>query len=322
MGNVLDLTGGMYRRLWTDRVRLGRRINRVSPEAEMWFWRLHTICDDLGTFPSDPGVCLYAAAPMRRDVTPEQVAKWLNELASVEGGKTMGLIVLYECEGKEWGSIRDFEDLQARGRNGKRVKRFPGPEEASRAIKAMAKQLADARAATPPIVAETPIPATQPVLTLEEPPKAEEPRKRQPDAIWDAVAAEWFGGTVAKPDTKRVGKVVSALKEHKATLEQFIERTARYRQQWPDAECTPEAVVKHWVRMGEAGKPAAPSKGYGGAVADAGETVEEREERREFAFAQHAFSKLPEAERRRRIALHGASPVRAVKAFANESSRA
>ncbi len=113
-----------------------------------------------------------------------------------------------------------------------------------------------------PVPAEYPsgaraVPADCPPSTLEgrkegngrklAPPSAKP--ARDPDPLWDCVAAIWFGATVKKPQATRVGKVVRDLKAYGATPAELRIRVDRYKTQWPDAECTPEAIVKHWYRF-------------------------------------------------------------------------
>ncbi len=73
------------------------------------------------------------------------------------------------------------------------------------------------------------------------------PRAR--DEVWDEVAKIWFAGDVKKPDAARVGKLVRDIKAHGGTAKDVNQRIQRYKKEWPDAECTPEAVVKHWARF-------------------------------------------------------------------------
>lgn len=78
-------------------------------------------------------------------------------------------------------------------------------------------------------------------------PKSSKASNRQPDPIWDEVARQWFGGTVADPDRPRVGRIVAALKAHNASPTDIARVRAAYRAKWPSAADTPEAVVKHWA---------------------------------------------------------------------------
>ena len=117
----VDLRRGTYRYLWSG-ARTGRRINSASRDAEFWFWRVHMICDDYGCFPADPLRCRAEAAPLRTDITDELVAGWLTELAE------HGLVAMYDADGERFGAIVGFTAMQPKGRNGKRVSRFPMPD--------------------------------------------------------------------------------------------------------------------------------------------------------------------------------------------------
>lgn len=82
------------------------------------------------------------------------------------------------------------------------------------------------------------------------------PRKpREPDPIWDAVAAIWFGGTVIPSQATRVGRVVRDLKALEATPDDIADRHERQRDEWGDAGATPESLVKHWHQFGPDRKP-------------------------------------------------------------------
>lgn len=78
---------------------------------------------------------------------------------------------------------------------------------------------------------------------------SDEKPPREPDPVWDAVAATWFGGNVARPDAKRCGKIVSDLKAHGATATSIPKVLSAYKRKWPNAAATPEAIVKHWAEF-------------------------------------------------------------------------
>ncbi|TVQ53328.1 MAG: hypothetical protein EA377_08210 [Phycisphaerales bacterium] len=80
-------------------------------------------------------------------------------------------------------------------------------------------------------------------------PAPKQSRQRR-NRLWDAVAEEWFGGEIPKPQAARAGKIVNALRDYNATPADLTTRIERYRRSWPNAECTPEAIVKHWHRFG------------------------------------------------------------------------
>lgn len=114
---VTDLTRGVYRRIYSGFI-TGQRINKLSLNAEAWFWRVMATADDFGNAPADPDLCRAATAG-RRSVTSKQIAGWLKEM------KTVGLITLYRAKGEWFLHVTGFEESQPAGKNGKRIKRYP-----------------------------------------------------------------------------------------------------------------------------------------------------------------------------------------------------
>lgn len=124
MPKDIDLQKGNWRRLWSNFTR-GKRINAVSREAEMYFWRLYAAVDDFGNLEAEPFL-LHAATAGRRSMTPDEIVDWVNELASVTlNGVLSPLLSLYEVDGDDFLHIHNFVEWQPAGRNGKRVQRFP-----------------------------------------------------------------------------------------------------------------------------------------------------------------------------------------------------
>lgn len=121
---VTDLTRGVYRRLYAGFIK-GQRINKLSLQAEAWFWRVLTTVDDFGNGEADPELCRAATVGRRTSVTRAQIARWLDEMAAVN------LISFYSVKGEKYLNVLKFESWQPAGKNGRRIKRFPGPEEAS-----------------------------------------------------------------------------------------------------------------------------------------------------------------------------------------------
>lgn len=122
-GMVTDLTRGIYRRLYAGFIK-GRRINSLSLFAEAWFWRVLASADDFGNADADPGLCYAATVGRRKGISIEDVSNWLMELGE------SGLIQFYATEsGDNYLHIVGFEELQPAGKNGKRVCRFPLPDE-------------------------------------------------------------------------------------------------------------------------------------------------------------------------------------------------
>lgn len=118
---VTDLTRGVYRRLYSGFIK-GQRINKLSLQAEAWFWRVYAVADDFGNHDADPEL-VRAATKGRRRVSTKQVSQWLAEM------ETVGLISFYHNRGEIYLHILRFDETQPAGKNGKRVKRFPLPGE-------------------------------------------------------------------------------------------------------------------------------------------------------------------------------------------------
>lgn len=89
---------------------------------------------------------------------------------------------------------------------------------------------------------------------------AQNKTRRQPDPIWDAVAALFFPSGVAKLEYKRVGRIVSILKDKHATPDDIRRRYRLYHDKWPTMACTPEALVKHWDTFPEANHRQGPTR--------------------------------------------------------------
>jgi hypothetical protein len=119
---VTDLTRGVYRRLYSG-FTTGQRINKISLNAEAWFWRVVATVDDFGNGRADPDLCKDATAGRRRRVTAKQIAGWLKEMADV------GLISFYSIKGELYLHVFKFEETQPAGKNGKRLKRYPTPDD-------------------------------------------------------------------------------------------------------------------------------------------------------------------------------------------------
>src|SRR6185503_3014285 len=87
-----------------------------------WFWRVLATVDDFGNGDADPELC-HAMTAGRRKVTPKQVSGWLREM------REAGLIEFYEAKGEPYLHVTGFEVSQPAGKNGKRFKRYPFPDE-------------------------------------------------------------------------------------------------------------------------------------------------------------------------------------------------
>lgn len=115
---TIDLKNGIYRRVYSMAIR-GKRINSVSLSAEACFWRLHLVADDFGNLEASIDLLLAQAFTRRRSVTEELLRGWLSELVNA------GLITPYNDGAESYIHINDFEELQPKGKNGKRVRKYP-----------------------------------------------------------------------------------------------------------------------------------------------------------------------------------------------------
>jgi hypothetical protein len=118
---VTDLTRGVYRRLYSGFI-TGQRINKLSLQAEAWFWRVLATVDDFGNGHADPDLCR-AATVGKRKIPARQISEWLRQMRNV------GLIELYTAKGEPFLHVVGFEITQPAGKNGKRLKRYPLPDE-------------------------------------------------------------------------------------------------------------------------------------------------------------------------------------------------
>ena len=88
--------------------------------------------------------------------------------------------------------------------------------------------------------------------------------KQRTDEVWDAVAVECNVDASALTDTgrKNVGKTVAELKRAGATGDDVTQKAAIYREKYPDAPLTVNALRKHWAELtpGSIPKPTAAPK--------------------------------------------------------------
>jgi hypothetical protein len=121
---VTDLTRGIYRRVYSGFIK-GQRINRLPLESEAWFWRVLAAVDDFGNMEAEPELFRDATAG-RRTITTQQAAQHMCQMA---GHK---LIEFYEVRGELYLHIIGFEDMQPAGKNGRRIRRCPIPDESQK----------------------------------------------------------------------------------------------------------------------------------------------------------------------------------------------
>ena len=120
--NVTDMTRGVYRRLYAG-ARTGKRINQVSVEAELLFWRLHCVADDFGNLPGDPYLVRIEAVPLRREWDDLRVSQLLDELVTTVTDRP--LVSFYDAAGERFIHISDFLNRQPGNRSGRRIRKYP-----------------------------------------------------------------------------------------------------------------------------------------------------------------------------------------------------
>jgi hypothetical protein len=82
-------------------------IDRLSVEAERFFYRLIVKCDDYGLYYGDERILLGACFPLRvSEIKCDQVRSWLSEL------ETVGLIIRYQVDDRVYISFTSWADHQ------------------------------------------------------------------------------------------------------------------------------------------------------------------------------------------------------------------
>lgn len=97
----------MSSRILSDSILSSATLDKLCPEQECLFYRLLVCADDYGCMDVRPIVVLARCYPLRiGKIQPDQIASWLEELAKV------GLITLYQVEGKDYLRIAKWEEHQ------------------------------------------------------------------------------------------------------------------------------------------------------------------------------------------------------------------
>jgi hypothetical protein len=82
------------------------KMAELSGDEERCFWRLQTHCDDEGRCEDHPRLIWAALFPLHADVSPDDVAVWLDALVEV------GLLVRYVVGGKRYVQVERWHDFQ------------------------------------------------------------------------------------------------------------------------------------------------------------------------------------------------------------------
>ena len=122
--NLLNLSqsnqsNGMPNRIIREGILTSERVNRLAPQAELFYRRLMSVVDDFGRFTAHPGLLRSACYPLRVDEVREaDISRWLAEV------QLAGLIALYAVAGKGYLEMIDFRQ-QVRAK----VSKFPAPDD-------------------------------------------------------------------------------------------------------------------------------------------------------------------------------------------------
>jgi hypothetical protein len=86
-----------------ESARFSERLETVSKEAELMFWRMITVPDDFGVYYADPAQLRAAIWPMnKRNIRIADVARWRDELAQA------GIIAQFEVSGMRYIELLRF----------------------------------------------------------------------------------------------------------------------------------------------------------------------------------------------------------------------
>lgn len=100
-------------------IRDSERINALTAEAEVFYYRLIVTVDDFGRADARPAMLKAACFPVRDSASTKKCGDWLRELSSA------GLIDCYSVDGKPYLQMQKW-DNQPRARDSK----FPAPSDA------------------------------------------------------------------------------------------------------------------------------------------------------------------------------------------------
>lgn len=97
----------MPNRILKDSICTSDSIDTLSPEAEIFFYRLIVQCDDYGRFDARPSVLRARCFPLRLDrITDQDVSDWLNELIATK------TVEVYEVNGKPFLQFTSWSEHQ------------------------------------------------------------------------------------------------------------------------------------------------------------------------------------------------------------------
>lgn len=117
----------MPNRILKDSICTSSEVEQLSPEAEVFFYRLIISCDDFGRMDARPQILRAKLFPLKIDrIHDDEVSGWLKEAA------TAGLVNVYEVEGKPYLELTTWADhQQVRAKRSK----YPAPDNNNQQVK-------------------------------------------------------------------------------------------------------------------------------------------------------------------------------------------
>jgi len=110
----------MPNRIIKESICASENINDLTPEEEVFFYRLIVNCDDFGLMDARPQILRAKCFPLRVDqIKIKDIEKWLESLTKA------GLIFLYEVDGKRYLKMTSWEKHQQRRANNSK---YPKPD--------------------------------------------------------------------------------------------------------------------------------------------------------------------------------------------------
>lgn len=105
-----------------------RKIDSLSSNAEVLYYRLYTHSDDFGRCKADPlsvrSLCFQNGQGAKARMTLRTIAKWIDDIEKA------GLWTIYEVDGQQYLQFTDFDEFQNLKRE--RKERWPGMEMATK----------------------------------------------------------------------------------------------------------------------------------------------------------------------------------------------
>jgi hypothetical protein len=101
----------MPNRLLKEGIVDSEKINALSPQAEVFFYRLLVVSDDFGRMDARPAILRARCFPLK-EVTGDQISAWLHELETATGRDDFGLVICYESGGQPYLQILNWDQRQ------------------------------------------------------------------------------------------------------------------------------------------------------------------------------------------------------------------